>query len=403
MSRNILPLAFALALAPFVSFASDPPKDAAAGGAPEVEKAAAIDDFVAKRLTRISLVNGESDARRAALDFLGSDQAHRDAYTSLQQCRSCHGADRAAWTRDAAALARLQPQGPWVGISVGPADGVLRSQLRLPDGTGVVVTQVVPNGPAQQAGVEEHDVLLSVNDKPVSSGDDLDKILQSASPDGPPLRLKLLRRGQALEKQVTPRKSDTAEWLSTVLVGPPASCRIGIQVSDPDETLKKQLGLENRGVVVTEVAGDKPADAAGVKSGDVLLSINGNPVAHHDELPEKIQAAGGSPVELELMRGGVTLKIAVTPVKESVTDAAAAYLDYARVQPQMRELMMVQPHFVDVLADASHKVAEVATPQPADASPAQRLQQIISQIEQLQKEVAALQGQLDKKEAKPKE
>jgi S1-C subfamily serine protease len=403
MSKNSPPRAFALALAlalgPIVSLAVDAPQGAAGNGgaAAAVDRAAAIDDLVSQRLTRVSLVSGERDARQKAVEFLGSDQAHREAYASLQQCRGCHAGNAAAWLLDSAAIARLQPHGPWVGISVGPADGVLRAQLRLPDGTGVVVTQVVPNGPAQQAGVEEHDVLLSINDKPVAGGEDLDRILHSASPDGPPLRLKLLRRGQPVEKQVTPRKSDAAEWLSTFALSPKPAWRIGLQVSDPDETLKTQLGLEDRGVVVTEVAGDKPADAAGVKSGDVLMSVNGNPVAHHDDLPGKIQAAGGSPVELELMRGGVTLKITVTPVQETVADPAA-YLDYVRLEPrQTRELMMVQPHYVDVLADLTR--SEVASTRPAETTPARRLQQITWQIEQLQREVAALQGELDKNDS----
>ena len=146
--------------------------------------------------------------RQKAMNFLGSDQAHRDALASLQQCRGCHGGNRAAWVLDASRVAAFQPHGPWIGICVGTADGVLRSQLRLPEGSGVVVTQVVANGPAQQAGIEEHDVLLSVNGKPIASGEDLDKMLQSATPGGPPLTLKLLRRGQSVEKQVTPRKSD---------------------------------------------------------------------------------------------------------------------------------------------------------------------------------------------------
>jgi S1-C subfamily serine protease len=282
-------------------------------------------------------------------------------------------------------------------VSVGSADGVLRAQLRLPEGTGVVVTQVVPNGPAHQAGVEQHDVLLSGDGNPVAGGEDLDKVLRSAKTDAP-LTLKLLRRGQTLEKQVTPKRSDTVEWLSTFSTPPQSSYRIGIQVSDPDETLKKQLGLENRGVVVTEVLGGKPADAAGVKSGDVLLSVNGDSVAKHEELPEKIEACGEKPVELELMRGGVTLKITVTPVKEQAQSAVADYFTtMVRLQPNAtRELMLVHPKFAEVLIDESNSATQ-------PASTAERMKRITDQMAQLQRELADLQAELAKQPEAKKE
>ena len=109
-----------------------------------------------------------SDARQKAADYLGSHHAHREAIASTRQCQSCHGAGAAASVLDYVDAAALHPKGPWIGVSVGPADGVLRSQLRLPEGTGVVVTQIVPDSPAQSAGVEVDDVLLSVNGKPIT-------------------------------------------------------------------------------------------------------------------------------------------------------------------------------------------------------------------------------------------
>src|SRR4051812_18040492 len=381
MKTTTLVSALTFVLLPLTSFAAGEPQDPAKMELRDLTGLQAALDAGATRRQSLHVVLNEADAQQKAINFLGSEQAHRDAIASLQQCRSCHDGNSVAWVLDAARIARIQPQGPWIGISVGPADGVLRSQLRLPDGTGVVVTRVVPNGPAQQSGVEEHDVLLSVNDKPVAGGEDLDKILQSAMADKP-LTLKLLRRGQTIEKQVTPRKSDADEWLQSVVLRPQQAFRIGIQVSDPDETLKRQLNLTG-GVVVTEVAGDKPADAAGVKSGDILLSVNGNPITGHEELPEKIQASGGSPVELELIRGGVRLKLSVTPVKEEATvaDPAASYLQFLGRQGEpTRELMLVQPQYIDVLTAETQAVRDAHAAATQPTSPAERLRQITAQL-----------------------
>src|SRR5687768_3068855 len=204
----------------------------------------------AQRPVAVDIAWGTADAQNKAMQFLGSHKAHSQAVASLQQCQTCHAGSAAEFLLDTARVAWAQPQGPWIGISVGPADGVLRSQLRLPEGTGVVVTQVVPGGPAAEAGVEPHDVLLSVDGKPIAGGEDLDKVLQAAKPDGAMLALKLLRTGQNLEKHVKPRGPEAQAFVETFTAAGQPKFKIGVAVADPDETLKKQLKLQDGGVVV---------------------------------------------------------------------------------------------------------------------------------------------------------
>src|SRR3989442_468480 len=47
----------------------------------------------------------------------------------------------------------------YLGISTVSADATLRTQLKLPEGVGLVVNYVAPDGPAHQAGIQLHDVL----------------------------------------------------------------------------------------------------------------------------------------------------------------------------------------------------------------------------------------------------
>jgi membrane-associated protease RseP (regulator of RpoE activity) len=396
MKRNKLMLLAALVLAPALLSAAGSADSRAPTGLQ------AVADALETRAA-VNIAWSELDARQKAMNFLNSHHAHREAIVSLQQCRNCHAGNSAAWVLNNAVSA-LHPQGPWVGISVGPADGVLRSQLRLPEGTGVVVTQVVPHSPAQQAGVEEHDILLSVNGKPVATSEDLDRIIQAASADAP-LMLKVLRAGETLDKQVTPQKQAYVTWLEAVALGESPSYRIGVQVSDPDPTLRKQLRLGDGGVVVTEVQAGKPAVAAGVKAGDVLLSINGMPVAKQEALPGEIQKAGETPVELELVRGGMKLKISVTPVKEQGGAAAAyeaAFVDQLALSDQARELMLVHPRSVQVLSDAAVSALQPTT-QPATAPTTDRLKQITDQLEQLRQAVEALRTDMETQQAEKPE
>src|SRR3954447_11225023 len=283
MTKTILSLMVLTSLLPLAAPAADPPS--------ELERRLAVD-----------LAFNDWDAQQKAAKFLDTHRAHREAIVSLQQCRACHGGG----APDKFVVSAL-PDAPWIGVSVGPADGILRAQLRLPEGSGVVVTQVVPNGPAQQAGVEKDDVLLSVNGKPVGSGEDLDKALQSATPGGAPLTLKLLHAGETVEKQVVAAKADPQGLVSTFLLPGRTVYRIGVLATEADAVLRRQLKLGDTGLVISEVQGDKPADKAGVKAGDVLLSVNGKQVAKEGELTGEILRSDGKPVELGLVRGGARL------------------------------------------------------------------------------------------------
>ena len=333
----------------------------------------------------------DAHAKQMTARFLDAHQAHRDAVASLQQCQNCHGGPSESWVQHLSAVA-LQPKGPWIGISVGPADAVLRSQLRLPEGAGVVVTQVVPEGPAQQAGIETDDVLLSVNGKPVASGEDLDKVLGAAGKDGTPLTLKLLHEGRAVEKQVTPRKEDYLTFISAALGERPVY-RIGVEVNEPDATLRRQLKLGDAGVVVAAVYPGKPAEAAGIKAGDVLLSAGGKRLANQDELTEAVQRAAASPLELELMRGGVTLKITVTPVKETAPMSAPATMNYVNLLPKSGELLLVRPTELIVGSSLDAPATGAAT-EPAQDQRGDRMEAMAEEIRQLRAAVDALRADL---------
>jgi membrane-associated protease RseP (regulator of RpoE activity) len=174
--------------------------------------------------------------------------------------------------------------------------------------------------------------------------------------------------------------------------------RIGVETSAPDETLRKQLRLGAEGVVVTGVIGGKPAEKQGVRSGDVIVSANGKPVKDPHDLSDEVRRAAESPVELELIRGGVRLKIGVTPEKEPVTTVnfLTGSLTFGR---RDRELMLVHPHGT-ILTDGE----VTARPATRPAGPAaERLDQITKQLDALRAAVEALRADVARHEAPVKQ
>jgi serine protease Do len=88
---------------------------------------------------------------------------------------------------------------------------------------------------------------------------------------------------------------------------------LGIVPQDVDAGLAQSFNLpDQNGALVGDVEPDSPADKAGVKSGDVILSVNGKPTTGADNLKVTIsQLEPGSNVILDLIRNGVTKTIAV--------------------------------------------------------------------------------------------
>lgn len=89
---------------------------------------------------------------------------------------------------------------PFLGIATSPLPPVLSAQLGLPDGFGLVVDEVVPDSPADQAGVKRFDVLRQFNDQNLVDPNQLATLVRAQARDAE-VSLTLLRKGQ--EQKIT--------------------------------------------------------------------------------------------------------------------------------------------------------------------------------------------------------
>jgi serine protease Do len=95
----------------------------------------------------------------------------------------------------------------WLGVGLAAADDTLRSQLSVPAGEGLVVTNVENDSPAAKAGVMINDVLLKLDGKSLTAIEALSEQLQSIADKS--VALELLRRGKPATLTVTPEKHAT--------------------------------------------------------------------------------------------------------------------------------------------------------------------------------------------------
>ena len=158
----------------------------------------------------------------------------------------------------------------FLGVAGDPITPEIAEQVHLPkDATGVIVTEAIADGPADKAGVKTGDVILSVNDKPITSHDDLRMMISQMAP-GTKVVLSVSRDGKPLTISAT-----LAPYSER-----PNELFAGIEVGKLTDDVRRHLGIDSRinGLVVTKV--DEKSDSAQYLSqGAVIVEINRSPVA----------------------------------------------------------------------------------------------------------------------------
>ncbi len=148
---------------------------------------------------------------------------------------------------------------------------------------GVIISSIVPNGPAAKAGLQPQDVIVSVDGQPVKDGDTLISIISARSPNSN-VKLEYLRGGKRETAQVSiaDRSKLFANQASNEdAPGPdqpdPGQAKLGIteQATKPDAVAK--LGVHG-GVTVTGIRPGSFAEEIGLSPGVVIVEINRKPV-----------------------------------------------------------------------------------------------------------------------------
>jgi serine protease Do len=196
-----------------------------------------------------------------------------------------------------------------LGVSIQPITRDLADSFGMDRARGALVASVEQGGPADRAGLQPGDVVLSVDGRDVADSFDLPKVIGNLPP-GKAVRLKLWRQGAERELSVTLGEQSDGEAVAQGTPGKDGTSsrdRLGLVVRPLTGAESQQLGV-NRGVVVADV--DGPAAQAGIEPGDVILAVNGRAVGSAEELAKLVEQARGR-VALLVQRGDTRLFVPI--------------------------------------------------------------------------------------------
>ncbi|CAI3942959.1 Do family serine endopeptidase [Commensalibacter papalotli (ex Botero et al. 2024)] len=207
----------------------------------------------------------------------------------------------------------------YIGVAAQSVTSSMIKALKLPAvdhdkaPQGALIASISPDSPAEKGGLNVGDVVLSLDGKDVKDPRELAVRVASIIP-GTTIKLVVLRDG--VKKDITIKvanlnddKQDNKE-----IVKKPSNIGVALSPLTPD--IRQQIGVEEtvKGVVISGIKSNSPADRAGLQTGDVIVSVDNHPVDNPSAATDTIASVlkKDTNVLLRIVRGGQSLFVPVT-------------------------------------------------------------------------------------------
>lgn len=166
----------------------------------------------------------------------------------------------------------------WLGVVIQDVTRELAESFGLKKTHGALVSRVLDDSPAAKAGLEAGDVILKFDGKEVTTSSALPPIVGRA-PIGKAVNVEVMRNNERKTVKVKIEELPESEEIAKAegKSGRLVDDRLAMEVIDLSETQREELTVPKGGVLVVKVEPGAAADA-GIRRGDVILSINSEKV-----------------------------------------------------------------------------------------------------------------------------
>ncbi|HEY2730371.1 MAG TPA: trypsin-like peptidase domain-containing protein [Polyangia bacterium] len=167
-------------------------------------------------------------------------------------------------------------------------------------GSGAVVAEVTPGGPAGNSAIRPGDVIEAVDGQRIAGASDVVDYV-STRDIGTKVTLHYARDGKAGQTQVVLGELPNEDMKPAAQ----EQGRIGMALQTLTPDVADQLGIDRgtKGAVITDVVSGSPAERAGLKPGDVIVEVDRAPVASSEQAVEALRASRGNGGHLLRVRG----------------------------------------------------------------------------------------------------
>jgi len=182
----------------------------------------------------------------------------------------------------------------WLGVSVQPFKENTELRNLFPNvKDGVIVSSIMPTGPAAKSDLKASDIITHVEGTPVRNALELRAAVR-AKKVGETLTLDVVRAGKNIKVKVKTDAWPEAEAETRLAKDSTngSEKRLGITVKPITKKLTEEFNLkQTTGLVITEVERGSPAERRGIKPGDVITEVNQKPVKSLEEYRDALKSA----------------------------------------------------------------------------------------------------------------
>lgn len=198
------------------------------------------------------------------------------------------------WTSAEAGKDEKAETKAFLGVYLNELDDDDREALNFEGKGGVLIEGVVDDGPAEEAGLDEGDIIIKFDGKDVESADHLRELITARKPGD---KIKVIVNRDGKEKKFKLKLGEQPERMVTTVLG--HECKmlcpkiqksrtfLGVEIETLEGQLAEYFGVK-AGVLIEEVVEESPAEKAELKAGDVIVMFGDKEIETESGLRQAI-------------------------------------------------------------------------------------------------------------------
>ncbi|MDA3809985.1 MAG: Do family serine endopeptidase [Spirochaetaceae bacterium] len=197
------------------------------------------------------------------------------------------------------------PEYGWLGVSIGDISSDSAESLGVESTVGAFVSQVFKNSPADKGGIKPGDIVVTIDGVNIKNKNDLLYMVGDIAP-GTRVTFNLIRNNRPITATVKIEKRESEDKVEELSLG--NTIWPGVSLLPLNDEFRKRLSIDDNinGVVIFEVYPKTPLQIAGLKSGDLIIEINGTTVADLNDFYRLLDSS--NKINFTYIREGVTLE-----------------------------------------------------------------------------------------------
>ncbi|MEA2031439.1 MAG: PDZ domain-containing protein [candidate division Zixibacteria bacterium] len=206
----------------------------------------------------------------------------------------------------------------WLGVTTESVDYDLAKDLELNVKYGAIIDNVLDDSPAEEAGIEEDDIIIALNGEKVTGSEDLIDLLIDTN-EGDEVELTIIRDNKETKVTATLGEEPKArKFLKAKVVydddddmaflGHEPCGYIGVRLIDLTEQLGNYFEVKDgSGALIISVVKDSPAEKAELKAGDVIVELDSEEIIESEDVHKIVSdMEEGDQIAVKVIRDGKT-------------------------------------------------------------------------------------------------